>query len=78
MKLKQMLLLLELELELELLLLLEDAIRTAKPVTAAATTSAPGSSACSTAVQRCTAALASRGAVRAGWRDDAVPEDCCA
>ena len=54
--------LLELELELELLLLLEDAIRTAKPVTAAATTSAPGCS----AVQRCTAALASRGAVRAG------------
>ena len=41
---------LELELELELLLLLEDAIRTAKPVTAAATTSAPGCSARSAAV----------------------------
>ena len=58
--------LLELELELELLLLLEDAIRGAKPVTAAATTSAPGCSACSAAAHSClgVARRSARGLVR--------------
>ena len=59
--------LLELELELELLLLLEDAIRTAKPVTAAATTSALGQQCvqCSGAQL----ALASRAQCARGWCD---------
>ena len=57
--------LLELELELELLLLLEDAIRGAKPVTAAAHDERAGQQ-CVRVQLVCTAALAACGAVRAG------------
>ena len=68
--------LLELELELELLLLLEDAIRGAKPVTAAVHDERAGSSACSAAVHSCLGGV--RRSARGAGAIDAVPEGCCA
>ena len=68
--------LLELELELELLLLLEDAIRGAKPVTAAVHDERAGQQCvqCSGAQL----ALASRAQCARAGAIDAVPEGCCA